>query len=232
MANRITAKYQPGNGDLGHSTVLHGHKLRKDHPACRIQGQLESLRHEIEVVLSETELQQRDLTYLLEWLDRNIFSLASFCYLKGDTVKHVLPMDLLHFLDEKTQQLKSQVGDCPDFLAQSHRTLVKLDGIRIEARRLESYYVQWWYSSEMVEHLMGREDLIYGVRKHAAILNRLSAYLFEAMRMEGKLLAEVGYHLEQRVWSAEVEGFDPPEEMVEMKASLIDDQHSLFAWCQ
>ncbi len=211
--SRITAKYEPGNGDLGHSTVLHNHTLRKDHPACAIQGQLESLRHEIEEVLCSSELQQADLKYLLEWLDRNIFSLASFCYLKGDTTTHALPTELLEFLDTRTKELKAAVGDCPDFLAQSHPILVKLDGVRIEARQLERYYVKWWYSNEMVQFLMGREDLIYGVRRHAALLNRLSAYLFEATRMEAKQLMELGYSLEQRVWSAEVEDFDPPQLM-------------------
>lgn len=207
---RITGKYKPGTGDLGHSTVLQGHRLRKDHPACGIQGEIESLRHAIEKLLAQKGLLQEDLIYLLKWLDRNIFSLASFCYLKGDTTSHLLPEELLEFLNERTTLLKKELGDCPDFQSQSNFKLVLMDGVRIEARKLERCYVQWWYSSEMVEFLMGREDLIYNVRKHAAVLNRLSAYLFEATRLEAKLMRDLGIDVEQRHWQAGVEEFTPP----------------------
>jgi cob(I)alamin adenosyltransferase len=209
-ANRLTAKYVPGAGDLGHSFVLKGlPPLMKSSPACKIQGSIESLRHTIEKALYSSNFLQEDLVYVLNWLDRNIFSLASFCYLKGETTDHILPSELLSFLDDKTVELKANLGDCKDFLNQSHINLINLDGIRIEARHLETEYVNWWYSQEIISHLMGRDELIFGIRKHAAILNRLSAYLFEATRMEAKLMSAQGINVEQRHWKAGIEDFNP-----------------------
>jgi cob(I)alamin adenosyltransferase len=54
---------------------------------------------------------------------------------------------------------------------------------------------------------MGNDSLILSVRKHAAILNRLSAYLFEATRMEALLMKEQGIVVEQRCWQAGIEEF-------------------------
>ena len=207
-AKRITATYVPGSGDLGHSFVLKGlPPLMKSSPACKIQGSIEALRHTIEKSLYSSIFLQEDLVYLLNWLDRNIFSLASFCYLKGETQDHVLPSELLSFLDDKTIELKEKLGDCTDFLSQSHINLINLDGIRIECRHLETEYVNWWYSPEIISHLMGNDSLILSVRKHAAILNRLSAYLFEATRMEALLMKEQGIVVEQRCWQAGIEEF-------------------------
>lgn len=208
--SRLTKEYIPGAGDLGHSFVLKGTPpLKKSSPACKIQGSIESLRHRIEVSLYYCDFLQDDLNYLLNWLDRNVFSLASFCYLKGDTKDHILPSELLNFLDERIQSLKQELGDCTDFLSQSHRHLIYLDGIRIETRHLETEYVNWWYSEEMTSYLMSKNDLIFGIRKHAAILNRLSAYLFEATRMEAKLMTAKGITVEQRYWHASIEEFNP-----------------------
>lgn len=206
---RITAAYVPGSGDLGHSYVLKGlPPLMKSSPACKIQGSIESLRHTIEKSLYSSDFLQEDLVYLLNWLDRNIFSLASFCYLKGETQDHIFPSELLSFLDSKTIELKEQLGDCTDFLSQSHINLINLDGIRIECRHLETEYVNWWYSPEIISYLMGNDSLILSVRKHAAILNRLSAYLFEATRMEALLMKQQGIVVEQRHWQAGIEDFN------------------------
>jgi len=209
---RLKKTYKSGsNGDTGMSYVLHNRPpILKSSPACKVQGEIEKVRHNIEELLYSCTLIQEDLTYVLTWLDRNLFSLASFCYMKGESSNHVLPTELLDFLDKKTAELKVEVGDCQDFLNQSHINLIKLDGIRIEVRQLESAYVAWWHTQEMISFLMDRDDLITGVKHHAAILNRLSAYLFEATRMEAKLMNTKDIYVEQRPWQANLESFNPP----------------------
>lgn len=208
---RLKKTYKSGsNGDTGMSYVLHNRPpILKSSPACKVQGAIEQLRHKIEELLYSCSLLQEDLMYILNWLDRNIFSLASFCYMKGESSDHVLPVELIEFLDKKTAELKSELGDCQDFLNQSHINLIKLDGVRIEVRQLESAYVAWWHTQEMISFLMDRDDLIKGVKHHAAILNRLSAYLFEATRMEAKLMSSKGITVEQRHWQAGIEEFNP-----------------------
>jgi cob(I)alamin adenosyltransferase len=207
-SNRIKYTYVPGKGDLGYSNVLHQTQpLLKSAPACRVQGEIELLRNDIEILLGSFELHQPDLVYLLGWLDRNLFSLASFCYMKADTTSHLFPNELLEFLDKKTKELKETLGDCPDFLTQSYMNLVHLDRVRISIRRMESAYVRWWYSNEITAFLMSRGDLVIEVTRHAAILNRLSSYIFHAMRMEGKLMVDRGIPLEEKHWQATIENF-------------------------
>lgn len=207
---RITSKYIPGNGDLGYSDILFGHdKMRKDHPACEIQGEIENLRNSIEMVLTGDKILQNDLEYLLTWLNRNINSLATFCYLKGDTSRYILPDELISFLNEKTLQLKTKLTDCEDFLRQSHRKLILLDKVRIDARTVERRYTTWRYSNEVVTFQMDKgTELIFAINKHASILNRLSAYIFEATRWEAVLMREIGINVEQRTWMASVEPFE------------------------
>lgn len=217
---RLTSKHIPGKGDLGYSYVLANNPpLLKSSPACKIQGEIEGLRNSIEDLLCTSHLLQGDLVYLLSWLNRNVFSLASFCYLKADTETHILPESLLDFLNSKTKELKKLLGDCPDFMSQSHLTLIKLDGVRIKVRSLEQRYTSWRYSSEVTETLMSNTDLIPTVNFHAAILNRLSAYLFEATRYESSLLRENGEVIEARYWQATVEEFNIPTEIIFKEAA-------------
>lgn len=208
ISPRMTQTYKPGSGDLGYSTILHNHaKLRKDHPACNIQGASEALRHSVEKLLAQERLLQDDLNYFLNWLDRNIFSLAAFCYMKGDSQDHVFPDEVLDFLKVRTISLKEDLGDCLDFQSQSHLRLILIDGIRVEARALERAYIAWWHSSEVMSFLMTRDDLITNIRKNSAILNSMSSYLYEACRMEALLMKERGDDIQPRYWQAKVEPF-------------------------
>ncbi len=202
---RLSAKYIPGKGDTGNTEPIKGHRLRKDDPACLVQGEIELLRHQIEKLLCAGPLLQPEVQHLLEYLDRNIFSLGSFCWLKGDTTKHHLPEEILDFLHRHTIQIKTKLGNCPDFLSQSHPTLIALDGIRIQTRRLETSYVTWMYSHPIQSSWVLDADLQRAIFFHSAVLNRLSSLLFEALRMEAKLLNDSGLTLAQRVWKAEIE---------------------------
>ncbi|MBD2201701.1 hypothetical protein H6G33_10110 [Calothrix sp. FACHB-1219] len=211
--DRLTDNYVPGNGDLGHSKILYGlPPILKSDPACEIQGSIERVRNSIEKLLSTSELLQPELNYLLGYLNRNIFSLASFCYMKGDSSRHLMSTDIIYFMDKEIEKLKKELGSVPDFIYQTHVTLAYLDAIRIEVRALERDYVAWWYSSKISRFLMEREDLIKGVRIYAAILNRLSAYLFEATRKEAAIMRDKGIPLVEKYWQASMEEWNPPVE--------------------
>ncbi|AFY48988.1 hypothetical protein Nos7524_3188 [Nostoc sp. PCC 7524] len=211
--DRITSTYKPGQGDLGWSQVLHNSPpLLKNSPAAIIQGAIELLRHKIELFLSLHTTLQYDLDYLLNYLDRNIFTLASFCYLKADTDKHLLPCEALDWLSNRVAELEKELGSCPDFLYHKHPKLVCLDGVRIQVRELERIYISWRYSTEIITHLLVNPQLTYKVNYHSAILNRLSSYLFWTIRKEGTLLRSKGLDIEERYWLSQVEDFNPPKE--------------------
>jgi cob(I)alamin adenosyltransferase len=209
---RLKKEFKSGNGDLGLSTVIEGHRLRKDSPACKIQGSIEKLRITIEKALATPlyvkEENVKELWYLLNWFDRNLFSLATFCYLKGNTDDHVYPDSLLVFLNNKTPQLRTLLGNCEDFQRQGHPVLIQLDSVRVSVRQLESDYVGWWYSSEIQIAIMSNPELLADIQKHAAILNRLSAYLFELVRYIGNLLKKDGVELTAITWQSKVEPFE------------------------
>lgn len=209
--NRITANYNPGLGDTGYSSVLHKNiPLLKSSPACAIQGKIETVRNSIEDTLCLNIDLSPDLNYLLNYLNRNLFSLASFVYLKADTTTHLFPFSLLEWLDNKTHLLQQELGSCPDFLYHCHPTPITLDKLRINVRELERYYVKWRYSNEVVGHLLLKPDLTDIVNYHGGILNRLSSYLFWATRLECQLLRDKGIQIEERYWSSQVEEWLPP----------------------
>jgi cob(I)alamin adenosyltransferase len=208
MGNRITTEYKPGKGDLGYSEIMHGLVLRKDHPACEVQGAFEEVRSAIESVLVlDPTVQDCNLKDVLIYIDRNIFSLGSFCYKKGDSSRHVLPESLLNFLNQETERLKQTLGNCPDFVGYSHPLLVALDRCRVEVRKAERRYNAWRFCDEMTTHVVYNNHLEGNICLHAAILNRLSAYLFEATRQEAMFLVATGLNAEPRVWQSEVEPF-------------------------
>lgn len=159
---RITKEYVHGTGDLGFSSVLLNQPpLRKDSPPCGIQGAIEKARHKIELTLclpvlhpdKYCSIKQQSLLDLLNWLDKHIFSLASFCYCGGNSTKHLFPISLLTQLREETARVKNSLENCKDFLYQSHPLLVYLDGVRIEIRELERAYISWWYSKEVIQSI-------------------------------------------------------------------------------
>lgn len=269
--DRITTTYKTGKGDLGFSDVLANQPpLRKDSPACKVQGAIELTRHAIEKVLcldylppnlrelinkghsSNFSINQSQLNHSLNWLNRNIFALGAFCYCGGDSTKYVLPYEFLTFLDTETGKLKDSLENAPDFLYQSHPLLVHLDGVRAWVRFLESAYVRWWYSKEVTqgiarsvyeldrlyiqqlgrsvyssptsfyvvdyswwkqEHiqelLSGEDSILRRIVQNGAVLNRLSAYLFWATRMEAQLISQKDPELVEKHWTSGVEPFNP-----------------------
>ncbi|MBD2196599.1 MULTISPECIES: hypothetical protein [Calothrix] len=212
MSNkRITANYVAGSGDIGFAQVLHDAPLLlKSSPACTIQGKIETVRNSIESALYLNPDLSPDLNYLLYYLNRNIFSLASFCYLKANTDKHLLPFSLIEWMDKNIKLLQEELGHCPDFLYHNHPTLISLDKLRIDIRELERYFIRWRYSNEVVGFLLLKPDLTNNVNYHSAILNRLSSYMFWAIRKEGRMLKGRGELIEERYWQAVVEEWNPP----------------------
>ncbi len=209
MPNRIKATYTPGRGDLGYSEIIHGVVLRKDHAACHVQGAFEEVRVLTDLVLGMSPtVQDENLYRVLSYLGRNIFSLASFCYMKGDTDKHILPENFLVFLDQEISRLGEELGDCPDFIGHSYPLLSYIDFLRVAIRGAERYYTDWRFSSEVSSHLAFNPHLVPNVNFHAAILNRLPSYLFMAKRKEALLLREQGIPVVPRVWQASVEPFE------------------------
>jgi cob(I)alamin adenosyltransferase len=206
----MTAVYKPGSGDFGYSNLLEGIYLRKDSPACRVQGSIEEVRNDIQRLLSVHDIYNPNLNYVLNWLNQNLFSLASFCYKRGDGNKYQFPSQLLEYLDLKILNLKQINEDCIDFTMQSNIKFINMDKVRISIRKLESNYIEWWYSEAITNFLMQNPHLIKQVEKHSSILNRLSAYLFECLRYEASIHAEKGENVSITYWKNYTEKFLPP----------------------
>lgn len=208
--NRITKKYKPGNGDNGYSNLLEGIYLRKDDSACHIQGIIEECRNKIQRVLATHNFTLVELEYVFSYLNSNLFSLASFCYKIGNTSIYQLPDNFLDYLESKIEDYKSVNEDCPDFTKQSNLKLIDVDDIRINIRKLERYYVNWWYSEKVSSYLMVNPHIIPAIQKHLSILNRLSAFIFEAIRLEASIENQNGNVIKISHWQNQTQEFNPP----------------------
>lgn len=216
MIIRITTGYCEGrSGDRGKSQLLHGVYVDKDHAACKLYGSIEDLQQALSIALTMEHL-DGETASLIGWLQRNMFSMSSFAFLKGDSTRHQLPESLLSHLENRVALLKECVGNAPDFLIYEHPSLIALNEIRIRVREVESQLVAWKNSWEMRLFLGGPlgllgirwnykthiEDAIYSQMK---IMNRMSTYFFWVSRYQGWRL---GIRPAERYWNGQVEEFN------------------------
>ena len=198
MANRITSAYIEGahlDRPAGFSEILFTDIIPKFHEACKIHSLTEQVRIDIsQFLLALSSERGRQLQAdeqglkVLTFLEKNLFSLSSFCFMKGNTDRHIFPADLLDSIEELDDQYKQEVIDPnTDFLI--HRSLegLHLDQLKVHIRSLESTYWSWYYDRDYVvphvfTHILFDEKA--GVKKlrnmklMGDILNRLSTFLF------------------------------------------------------
>jgi cob(I)alamin adenosyltransferase len=92
-----------------------------------------------------------DLIVFLDWLEEALHSFQSFFYLQGDTNNHGFPPEMYTYIQKECKKLQPIYGESKDFQRFSGNTLLSLlNTIRIDVRRLESAYVAWLYSSEIL----------------------------------------------------------------------------------
>jgi len=189
-----------GSGDRMRSNLKDGSRLPKNSARCKVYGSIESIKNYISTYLSwnnpRHDLDDYDL-YVLEWLIANLHSLGSYVFVNGRTDDHAFPDNLLGSLENRIAKIQSQTGDCMDFLILDDPLLLLLDRIRIEIRELEVNY-STWYFEELPEKDASPHALYI-----AAVLNRLSAYLFNVIRYE-----HIG--VPERHWQGKITEFKPP----------------------
>lgn len=204
---RLTSNHNTHKGDSGMSLLLNGERVPKNHPACLLYGSIESAQQSIAECLYYNKLYSQAIEEVLTWLHRNLFSLSSFCFLKGDSTRHQLPDNFLEYLEKASKELGEEIGSAPDFLVVSHQSLLQINRIRIDIRHVESMYTSWHNSPELVRWQLDHPEVIPAIRKHAAILNRLSTFLFWVGRKQGVWLADSGFNLTESYWQAQAQPF-------------------------
>ena len=152
-------------------------------------------------------LEERDI-YILEWFKTNLHSLGSFCFLWGkesDDNKHIFPKSVLKDLEDRityfqTTEINGKaLTDCQDFLSYSDIRLLRLDRLNNAFRDLEIDYTAWH------RHLFGLVEPEGARQDTAAILNRISTYLFSAIRYYSLKL-----NIPESYWQAGVTDYNPP----------------------
>lgn len=123
-----------------------------------------------------------ELRSLLEWLYENSFSIGAFVYCyKENSIdnKHSFQAEDLQRVESLCLSLRSELGDCKDFLIHKELLFSKLDNVRVNIRKIERLYHGWLQSKSYLES----DILIVQI----SMLNRLSDLLFWLIRKEYKL---------------------------------------------
>lgn len=200
-----------GTGDSLTSLFINGKRLSKDSPAHRVYSGISETKHELSYFLykhsKQPFLEEVDI-YILDWFKTNLHSLGSFCFFWGDeekSIKHIFPKKVLEGLEYRIYYFQNtlvngkRMKDCQDFLSYSDVRLLRLDRLNNCFRDLEIDYTAWH------RQLFGLVEP-EGVRQDtAAILNRISTYLFSAIRYYS-----LKFDIPESYWQAEVTDFNPP----------------------
>lgn len=204
---RITAGPRPHRGDDGYSLLMSGERISKAHVACAFYQSVEELQQAIAETICKDTLYSMEVTETLKWLFRNLFSLSSYVFCKGDSQRHQFPDNFLDFIEADCTRLEEAIGDAKDFLMYSNPCLLRLNKIRLASRKTESTYVAWNQSEEMTRFLRKHPTLIYDIDRHTQILNRLSSWMFWVTRMQGLVLRNAGLPIQEKYWDAQCEPF-------------------------
>lgn len=192
-----------GSGDKMSSLFINGLRLPKSHKVFEVYGTQETFGNSLQETCCEclTDLDKED-QYIFNWLKNNLHNFGAYCYWRGQEDKYAFPIELLYALNDRVALFQSSFGHCKDFLIHDSRKYVLLDKCRIDVRKLETAYAKWY------EVLFGKSDPIGTTANMAAILNRLSTYLFNLLRYEYvKDSHKLGVKIEEKHWSGSVEPF-------------------------
>lgn len=191
--SRLTSAYIEGatlGRPAGFSEIIFQEVIPKYHEACKIHSLTEQIRIDLGKILFSMKDSTVDLDGwdILRLLERNLFSVSSFCFMRGNTDKHILSVDFLDLLEDKILDYKQTATKRDtDFLIQNKWNGLLLDQLRVDIRALESSYWAWFYDRDFVvphvySHIL--EDSAGGVKKlqnmklMGDILNRLSSFVF------------------------------------------------------
>jgi cob(I)alamin adenosyltransferase len=122
-----------------------------------------------------------ELRSVLEWLYNNSFSIGAFVYTYKKDIKnrHSFKEEDLNRVESTCLSLRSELGDCQDFLLHKETYFSQLDAIRVNVRKLERQYHGWiGYENHEVSPLL---------KLQVSMLNRLSDLLFWLIRREYKI---------------------------------------------
>jgi cob(I)alamin adenosyltransferase len=199
MSDRIKNGVCYGSGDNLTSYLISGKRLYKDSSACDVYSDVEKFKNQASWILCypESKKLQYEDKYILTWFRDAIHSLGSYCFLWGETEHHVFPIEVLEALEIRLAYFQSFTNDCKDFLIQEELFFLELDSLRIVIRDLERSFVRWYRT------LYGEKELDGSRKTTAAILNRLSGYLFNLTRFYAKEWGVTENH-----WHGSVQSFD------------------------
>ena len=200
-----------GNGDDLTSNFIDGTRLPKHSPAHRVYSRISHTKNTLCYFLakydtSNTFLESFDY-YIFLYLKDNLHSLGSFCFLWGsdEAKKHIFPKELLKALEDRIEYFQTTeingkyLDDCQDFLTHSDIRFIRLDHLNNHFRDLEIAYAAWH------SELFGISKPVNSRKDTAALLNRLSTYIFNMTRYYA-----LKFDVKECYWQAEISEFNPP----------------------
>lgn len=200
-----------GTGDSLDSNFINGIRLPKHSPAHRVYSKISHTKNTLCYFLAKydtdtTFLEEFD-NYVFNYLKDNLHSLGSFCFLWGsdEAKKHIFPKELLTALEDRieyfqTTEVNSKcLNDCLDFLTHKDIRFIRLDHLNNHFRDLEIAYAAWHFE------LFGISKPVNSRKDTAALLNRLSTYIFNMTRYYALKL-----EVNECYWQAEITEFNPP----------------------
>jgi cob(I)alamin adenosyltransferase len=192
--SRISSSYTEGlsNGDLGFSNLLVGDTISKGSHFSSVYSSIEWLQHRLQNISynepSFVDNFPRDAAFI-SWLYEALYSLSSFCYLKGITdvnYGHVPPQESIEFLKTRISELKDLEENLTGKKAESDFVTLSgsLNTIRLSVRDVERHFVGWFHNERVITHEIAKNpEILEGIYRYETFLNRLSSYFYWLSRV-------------------------------------------------
>jgi cob(I)alamin adenosyltransferase len=178
---RIVTSYKEGKGDnsctknINSKTLLDQslEYLRNDISLCLKDYKYKSLyRYKDLIEKIGIYIYSEEVYKSLFWLRENSFNISAFILCKGNSDRHRLQEESLRNVETLLYKLKSEIGDCQDFLMFNSERLSRLDRVRISLRTVE-LYLNECLSIESIED-----------KTLKSLINRISTLFFWLLRKE------------------------------------------------
>jgi cob(I)alamin adenosyltransferase len=200
--SRIKKNYvKTGRGDTLYSEFTEGELTHKSDPANIVYGKIEEFKLHISSVqfFMPEQLDEYDM-YIFNYLSQNLYSIGSFCYLKGKTEKHNIDPELLASIAQRIATLEAYINEhCKDFIIAQDLRIIEIERLRVSVRALELSFATWHAKYFGTQPPEGNRLNI------AALLNRLSTYFFWLTRYY-----TVKFELTETHWLPKMDKFEPP----------------------
>lgn len=219
--NRLTETYREGlsNGDIGFSLLMNKAILSKSSAACKTYGKIEALQQALDEYIIFTHEHYgptRSFNFCL-WLNEALHAFGAFVWYKGNSpndTEYLFPDEAYAFMEQEIAWYKHESGSITDFIHIYTPLCAATNKLRIATRELESQYIEWWESSEIVKELRLNPNLAQYFIHQSRFLNRLSSYFFwlcQFHRVKGQLSVVDSSLPPQSVWSGAMPKFDNGE---------------------